>query len=148
MAISEERRAYNRKWVEENQERIRAYRERTKEKRSKRRQELSQQDPSRRAADVERNRQRRINRPFSEHSYRYKISEREIELMLDGGCDICGAGLFDVSTKLEIDHNHHTGKVRGALCHDCNLAIGCMKDDPILLGNAIIYLLKEYQSHD
>lgn len=41
-----------------------------------------------------------------------------------------------------IDHNHHTGKVRGLLCGRCNLLLGNARDNPLILDNAKNYLLK------
>ena len=58
-----------------------------------------------------------------------------------GQCAICGS-LLDCSryTKLAIDHDHKTGKVRGLLCTNCNTALGLMKDSPIRLRAAAAYL--------
>ena len=39
-----------------------------------------------------------------------------------------------------VDHCHTSRKVRGLLCHSCNVAIGYMKDDVELLDKAIDYL--------
>lgn len=39
-----------------------------------------------------------------------------------------------------VDHCHQTGKVRGLLCTQCNVALGMMKDDPDVLRRAIEYL--------
>src|SRR6266704_1745593 len=144
MATKEEKRALNKKWHEANKAHIKEYRDKTKDKRNKRRRELYQQNEQQRIKARKIASQYHKDHPLAKKASTYKISEREIELMLDGGCHICGAGLFDASVKLEIDHNHHTGKVRGVLCHDCNLAIACMKDDPIIVANAITYLLKEF----
>lgn len=41
---------------------------------------------------------------------------------------------------LVVDHNHKTGKVRGLLCHSCNLALGGFKDDYNLTLRATNYL--------
>ena len=43
---------------------------------------------------------------------------------------------------LSVDHDHRTGRIRGLLCYQCNLAIGNMRDDPELFLAAIAYLRK------
>jgi len=58
-------------------------------------------------------------------------------------CGICG-----VFVKLGgkghgagyVDHCHNTGKVRGILCHNCNIAIGLLKDNITTLYSAIKYI--------
>lgn len=45
-------------------------------------------------------------------------------------------------TPLAIDHCHITDKVRGLLCHSCNVALGSFRDSIELLQNAIEYLKK------
>lgn len=39
-----------------------------------------------------------------------------------------------------IDHDHDTGAARGVLCGRCNVAMGCLDDDPLLLAKAQVYL--------
>ncbi len=56
-------------------------------------------------------------------------------------CDICLDVLIPGKTT-HIDHNHITGKVRGLLCHHCNLLIGNAKEDKFRLMQAINYLEK------
>lgn len=51
-----------------------------------------------------------------------------------GHCAIC----FQPATA--VDHDHHTGKVRGLLCKHCNVGLGMFADDPERLENAILYL--------
>ena len=61
----------------------------------------------------------------------------------DNKCAICGSGAPDHHKKrLNIDHCHTTGRVRGLLCDACNRAIGLMKDSPDLLYKAISYLAR------
>ncbi len=56
-----------------------------------------------------------------------------------GCCAICGE---EPSTQrgLHLDHCHETGKVRGLLCHGCNVGIGSLRDDPDILKKALDYL--------
>lgn len=58
--------------------------------------------------------------------------------MKDGAsCEICGS-----IEDLKIDHDHSTLKIRGVLCHHCNVAIGHMRDSPDRLRQAANYLEK------
>jgi hypothetical protein len=68
----------------------------------------------------------------------------------DGRCSVCqnpmrlkgvGKGKQDVA---HLDHNHSTGKPRGLLCGNCNVAIGMLGDDIELLRSAVAYL-EEYE---
>jgi DNA-directed RNA polymerase subunit RPC12/RpoP len=54
-------------------------------------------------------------------------------------CAICGNEL-DMAKNTHIDHDHETGKVRGILCHCCNMGIGFFKDDITRIEKALIYL--------
>jgi len=56
----------------------------------------------------------------------------------EGVCAICGAVPNGIA--LSVDHDHETGKVRGLLCHQCNLMLGNAKDDMETLQKGIEYL--------
>ena len=68
---------------------------------------------------------------------RYRIGVEAARTLRSGKCvcDICGR-----DQKLEVDHNHTTGEVRGMLCSRCNGALGHFCDDVDLLRKAILYL--------
>lgn len=57
-------------------------------------------------------------------------------------CAICGNSNIGrlTSKKWNVDHNHKTKKLRGLLCHHCNVILGHVKDDYQLLLKAIEYL--------
>lgn len=68
----------------------------------------------------------------------------------DNRCAICGIN-FDYLNEIKkdkvprtgkprIDHNHQTGEIRGLLCADCNIVLGCLKDNAFILINATKYL--------
>ena len=77
----------------------------------------------------------------------YGITYRQYRLMHEaqgGLCKICGTEGFVMANhhkmKLVVDHCHATGKVRGLLCHNCNRALGLLKDSIDNLSKAIDYL--------
>ena len=81
----------------------------------------------------------------------YGITEEQYEAMLTvqgGRCAICRSlptwnwprdGRSQ--PRLCIDHDHQTGKVRGLLCHACNVGIGNLGDDASRVRAALTYLL-------
>jgi hypothetical protein len=73
----------------------------------------------------------------------YKTYLKMVEQQ-NGKCAICGAEppTNQHKKRLNIDHCHATGSVRGLLCDLCNRALGLMRDDATLLTKAIHYLNK------
>lgn len=75
---------------------------------------------------------------------KYKISHDDYEELLKKQDNKCVTCLTDVPIKaggvLDIDHCHTSGKVRGLLCHNCNIAIGLARDDSDILRNMASYL--------
>ena len=73
---------------------------------------------------------------------RYGITEQDVtnlKLLQDYKCAVC---LEDISNRFHIDHDHVTGKVRGLLCHLCNVGLGSFRDTTEFLESAIAYLRK------
>ena len=60
-------------------------------------------------------------------------------------CAICGIPQVNLNRNFDVDHDHETGKVRALLCHNCNVAIGLMKENINIMENAIDYL-KSHQN--
>ncbi len=56
-------------------------------------------------------------------------------------CPICGKRtIAGVTCRVDLDHNHRTGEIRGWICDSCNTGIGRFKDDIQLLKRAIKYV--------
>jgi len=75
-------------------------------------------------------------------AYKYGITVNDFKQMFNtqkGKCAICNE---EPKTKrgLHVDHDHKTGKVRGLLCHGCNVALGSFKEDVNLLNKAVEYI--------
>jgi hypothetical protein len=72
--------------------------------------------------------------------HRYGITEDDYHKMVENQqhkCKICGN---KPQKRLYVDHCHETKRIRGLLCHQCNVALGHMNDDPQRLEKAISYL--------
>lgn len=146
MVIDTKRQEYNRRYHETHRKEFQAYQEKTRDRRNALRRERYRVDVEFREkmkAKTNAERKRRDQqRPFYKRALTYGISEDVIEAMMDQGCAICGASVYaSPSLKLDVDHDHRTGKVRGVLCHDCNLALACFNDDPLAIEKALHYLL-------
>lgn len=63
--------------------------------------------------------------------FHYGISEEEYDQRLmeqNGVCKLCLLPPSGKKKFLCVDHDHTTSKVRGLLCHNCNVALGYLKD--------------------
>lgn len=76
----------------------------------------------------------------------YGLDFSKYNMMLEnqnGVCAICSSlPPKHHKQRLNIDHCHSTGRVRGLLCDACNRALGLMKDSPDLMLKAISYLAR------
>ncbi len=82
----------------------------------------------------------------------FNISLKQYKKMFkeqNGRCLICGRFFNDIYKNPKhnhiyytprIDHDHKTGKIRGILCHHCNIALGSLNENPLILVRAIKYL--------
>lgn len=90
-----------------------------------------------------------LNRTALEVCRRRGLDRNDYFQMIEDQNDRCAICLQEETrmingkiTRLCIDHDHKTNKVRQLLCHACNTAIGKFKDDTNLLQSAIDYLKK------
>lgn len=77
----------------------------------------------------------------------YGLTEQDYNDLLtkqNSRCAICGALESGTSfySQLVVDHDHKSNKVRGLLCHACNVLLGKAKDNLDILQSAITYLKK------
>jgi hypothetical protein len=60
-------------------------------------------------------------------------------------CPVCRKRtIAGVTSKVVLEHDHHTGKPGGWICDSCNTGLGRFKDDIELLKSAIKFLKKSY----
>ncbi len=74
--------------------------------------------------------------------HRHGISKADYETLLakqEGACGICHKPPPE-NQYLHVDHDHKTGRIRGLLCKSCNMGLGILGDDALLLHSAIRYL--------
>ncbi len=78
---------------------------------------------------------------------RYGITPDEYARLLQDQLGVCAICRRSETRKhgaeicpLAVDHDHETGKVRGLLCHKCNVMLGCSGDRASILFEAAAYL--------
>ncbi|OGY48273.1 MAG: hypothetical protein A3J65_00400 [Candidatus Buchananbacteria bacterium RIFCSPHIGHO2_02_FULL_45_11b] len=60
-------------------------------------------------------------------------------------CPVCRKRtIAGITSKVVLEHDHHTGKPGGWICDSCNTGLGRFKDDIKLLKSAIEFLKKNY----
>lgn len=77
----------------------------------------------------------------------YGLTVEQYEKMVadqKGLCPICERHVTKCRQRLNVDHDHITGKIRGLLCGPCNAALGIFQDSVENLKRAVAYL--EYNS--
>lgn len=131
---------YNTRYYQANAERLKArQRERYYQKRDK----LLAQFKAERADPAHPRRGRERNQKITATFGITQVEYLELLMAQGGVCKICnkdpGYGR-DGRTKLQIDHDHKTGQVRGILCPSCNSGLAKFNEDPRLLAAAIEYL--------
>lgn len=87
------------------------------------------------------------NRNNTRLKYRFGITASDYQNILlaqNGVCAICGKKETAKGQQLlGVDHNHKTKKVRGLLCHKCNVILGLCHENIDTLTSAIAYLRRE-----
>lgn len=76
-----------------------------------------------------------------ENHYRlnYGLTAAQAHDMKQAGCHLCGIR----DGKMNIDHDHVTGRVRGVLCNACNIMVGYYERGSELQERIKVYLSKE-----
>lgn len=80
--------------------------------------------------------------------YNLTLSQFKVKLAAqENACAICRTDFAALRpslwlTPIKIDHCHKSNRIRGLLCHHCNVALGSFRDSPALLRAAAIYLEK------
>lgn len=60
-----------------------------------------------------------------------------------GVCPICQRPFTgQARRRAHLDHDHRTGRWRGVICSNCNLALGCVDDSVLTLKSMVQYLIK------
>jgi hypothetical protein len=143
---------YQARWRAKNKEKIKAYSLSYRERLGK--EKANEQSRARTAAWRKRN-PKQFKAAQRKYSTRYRlkkkfgitVEQRDAMLAGQGGvCKGCGSSTPNWKGDWHVDHCHKTGQIRGILCHNCNTALGRVKDDPDILQALIKYLESNAES--
>lgn len=71
---------------------------------------------------------------------KYGITPVQYDEMFAAQEGVCAICQWPSEDRLAVDHCHKTNKIRGLLCRDCNVGLGCFKDITGRLLAALEYL--------
>jgi hypothetical protein len=57
-----------------------------------------------------------------------------------GRCECCGRRFEKRIDEPHFDHDHSDGSIRGVLCRNCNVALGQIKESPLIAAKLAAYL--------
>ena len=83
------------------------------------------------------------NRKAEKLQLRYGLTYEQWEKIREQenfSCMICGISEEENGRRLDVDHCHNSGKMRGILCNHCNGMLGHSRDNIETLKSAISYL--------
>ena len=110
----ETKKAASKRWAQANPDKIAVYQQRWREK-----------NPD-------------ANKAYHiQHRYGITLDEAKELAKHQGGCAICGE-----TKRLDVDHNHANGQVRGLLCRGCNIAVAQLEKSPEFLAKVVNYIDK------
>jgi len=90
------------------------------------------------------------NRKSEKLRLRYGMTYEQWETMREAenySCMICGITEEELGKRLDVDHCHSSGKVRGLLCNPCNTVLGHARDKIEILEAAVVYLKENSQGY-
>ncbi len=73
---------------------------------------------------------------------KYGLTMTSFQQMVDAQGNVCAICQEPFVSTPKVDHCHGTGRVRGLLCHQCNVGLGAFRDNCRSLERAIRYLTR------
>jgi hypothetical protein len=146
--VSKDKRAYHKAWRQKNRSKIKEYRksftakdpEHVRRLGAERSRRYRKRHPDRAAKTS--NEQRAYRKNWSLLK-RFGITIEQRNTILESQGNVCAGCKSDSPNwkgDWHVDHCHATGFIRGVLCHNCNTALGRVKDRPDVLRNLARYL--------
>src|SRR5690606_12248028 len=77
----------------------------------------------------------------------YGITPADYDALLErqgGRCAVC-LSFPSGGERLQVDHHHGSGKVRGLLCGACNRALGLLREDPFTIARAAVFVAQQQE---
>jgi hypothetical protein len=81
--------------------------------------------------------------PCRNYRQKYGLTRPQVIQLLDSqlnSCSICTRPISLGRYKGVVDHCHSTSKVRGVLCHECNIMVGYIENSKLSLERLQDYL--------